>query len=243
MNKVSALKREMVVKVHQFGVGGAMKLAAAKIGRSLRNIGSQRKDQIHPFDMKYGTETSGIVEVGSLDMPDERVEHAVRYQTALVDVFEALLGELSIPFEEFVFIDLGSGKGRAMLLASRYAFKTILGVELSKTLHQIACRNIEIYKEESQRCHDIKSICEDASKFVIPNENIVFYMFNPFDHEVMRPVVAQIEESLKKSPRQIYVLYLKARCRDLFETSPFFRVWKETERYVIFASREAGATN
>jgi hypothetical protein len=236
MNKVFALKREMAVKVHQLGFAGAMKLAAAKAGRSLRKMVSPQKEQLHPFDIKYGTDTSGIVEVGALDMPDERVQHAVRYQTALVDVFESLLNELSIPFEQYVFIDLGSGKGRAMLLASRFPFKAIFGVELSSSLHQIACQNIEIYHADLQRCRNITSLCQDAARFSIPNENLVFYLFNPFDAEVMRSVVANIEESIRKFPRQIYILYLKALCRDIFDKSLLFRLLKETERYVIYES-------
>jgi len=237
MSKVSALRREMAVKVHQLGFAAAMKLAAAKIRRGLRNIGSAQKQQVHPFDIKYGTDTSGIVEVGALDMPDERVEHAVRYQTALVDVFEALLNELSIPFEEFVFVDLGSGKGRAMLLASRFPFKAILGVELSAQLHRIACENIRVYKDDSQRCREIRSLCEDAARFDLPKENLVFYMFNPFDEQVLNPVVANIETSLKGAPRKVYVLYLKALHRSVFDKSQYFKVFKQTERYVIFESR------
>ena len=234
MSKVSAIRREVAVKIHQLGVAGTLKLAAAKLVRKLRNLGSSNKRQIHPFDLKYGTDTSGIVEVGALDMPDQRMEHAVRYQTALVDVFETLLNELAIPFEEFMFIDLGSGKGRAMLLASKYPFKAILGVELSNKLHQIACRNIEIYSDANQRCYNIKSLCEDAANYRIPDEKEVFYLFNPFDEAVMRPVVAHIEESLKRFPRQIYVLYLKALCREIFNQSRSFRLVKETERYVVY---------
>jgi len=63
------------------------------------------------------------------------------------------------------------------------------------------------------------------------------YMFNPFDEQVLNPVVANIEKSLKGEPRKIYVLYLKALHRSVFDKSQYFKVFKQTERYVIFESR------
>jgi len=46
-------------------------------------------------------------------------------------------------FHDFIFIDLGSGKGRTLLMASDYPFRRIVGVELLLALHQIAQENLE----------------------------------------------------------------------------------------------------
>src|SRR5206468_1648251 len=121
-----------------------------------------------PFDLKYGTDTSGIVEVGRLDIPTERVRHAVRYQTAIVEVFLAMIRDLAINHENFVFLDLGSGKGRALLLASQFPFSAVIGVELSRNLHAVACRNIKKYKGEFRCCQRVSSICTDAGEFELP---------------------------------------------------------------------------
>jgi hypothetical protein len=87
---------------------------------------------------------------------------------------------------------VGSGKRRALLLASQFSFKEIIGVELSPSLHRIAYSNIQIYRDDFQRCRKIRSICGDAAKYQIPPEKAVFYLFNPFDEEVMHMVLSNI---------------------------------------------------
>jgi tRNA1(Val) A37 N6-methylase TrmN6 len=165
------------------------------------------------------------------------VTHAIRYQTAIVEVFLDILSSLPISYEEFHFIDLGSGKGRALLLASQFPFKKIIGVELSAFLHGIACRNIEIYKDELQQCQSIQSVCEDVSHYKMPHEKIVFYLFNPFDQQVMNEVFANIEDSFRQYPRDIYIAYLKPMHRESFDHASFLEIAKQTERYVIYKSK------
>ena len=55
-------------------------------------------------------------------------------------------------FRDFIFIDLGSGKGRALLMASDYPFRRIVGVELLPQLHRAAQDNLTKYRSETQQC-------------------------------------------------------------------------------------------
>jgi SAM-dependent methyltransferase len=211
-----------------------MSLEIRRLFFKLYDALSSKKEAAHPFDVKHGTETSSIVRREALAIPKERMIHAVRYQTAIVEVFCELLNSLPIPHEEFLFIDLGSGKGRALLLASKFPFKGIIGVELSEDLHRTACRNIRFYRNETQRCFTIESVCKDVVDYKIPDENIAFYLFNPFDAHVMEPVLRKIEGSLKNSQREIYIAYLKPVYRVLFDRSKFFHIEKDAGRYVIY---------
>ncbi len=47
--------------------------------------------------------------------------------------------------QDFTFIDLGSGKGRVLLMASEYPFQKIIGVEFMPELHRAAQKNIAGY--------------------------------------------------------------------------------------------------
>lgn len=230
---VNALRNEVAAKIHQHGALGAMRVCATKLFRKIRAIGLKGQE-VHPFDLKYGTDTGGVVLVGALDIPAERMKHAVRYQTALVDVFEAILAVFAIPYEQFVFVDLGSGKGRALLLASRYPFKAVIGIELSPALHGIACRNIKTYRDDLQKCRQITCICGDATTYQIPDENAVFYLFNPFDEEIIEMVWKNIEFSLARSARKVFIAYLKPVHRHVFDRSPILKVLRQTERFVIY---------
>ena len=78
------------------------------------------------------------------------------------------MSSLEIEFQDFTFIDVGSGKGRVLLMAADYPFRRILGIELLADLHRVAQANIQAYKAESQRCFDVESAAADARGFAFP---------------------------------------------------------------------------
>jgi len=79
-------------------------------------------------------------------------------------------------FHDFVFVDLGSGKGRTLLMGSDYPFRRIVGVELLPALHRAARENLRKYRSESQKCFDLESICADATEFSFPVEPMLLYL-------------------------------------------------------------------
>ena len=157
-------------------------------------------------------------------------DYRVDTTSATVSWRDRLLGELHSPYQptdpvlfdemmasvvaasgdglsEFTFIDLGSGKGRALLMAADYPFRRIVGVELLPALYRIARENIRGYASASQKCIAIECICGDAGDFVFPPEPIVLYLFNPMAEIRMRRVIANLERSLRQKPRQVSVVY------------------------------------
>jgi SAM-dependent methyltransferase len=113
----------------------------------------------------------------------------------------------ALEFRDFTFVDLGSGKGRTLLMASDYPFRRIIGVELLPSLHQIAQENVRQYKSASQKCFALESICADATAFPLPTDPLVIFLFNPFPESGMRQVVANLDQSLRAHPRPVFVLY------------------------------------
>ncbi len=87
------------------------------------------------------------------------------YQPTDPSLFHEMLGALKIDFRGFTFIDLGSGKGRVLLIAADYPFRRIVGVELLTELHGVALENLRQYKSNSQKCFDVETICGDARTF------------------------------------------------------------------------------
>ncbi len=113
----------------------------------------------------------------------------------------------ALNLRDFTFIDLGSGKGRTLLMASDYPFRRIIGVELLPSLHEIAVENLRQYKSEAQKCFALESICADATAFLLPDDPLVIFLFNPFSESGMRQVVANLDQSLRAHPRPVFVLY------------------------------------
>jgi len=188
------------------------------------------------FDAKYGTDTSGIVQPWNLDIPEHAVSQAIQYATAHVTTVDELLASLDIKHEEYSFIDLGSGKGRALLLASRFPFRQIIGVELSAQLRETSHVNIARFKANWQQCTNIRALCENATEFSFPAGNIVLYLFNPFGAETLRAVVSNLEAAIHETPARIYVIYVKPVHRRVFEESKRFKIFRAIGHNLIYSS-------
>jgi SAM-dependent methyltransferase len=117
-----------------------------------------------------------------------------------------------------VFVDLGSGKGRILLMAAEFPFRRIEGVELSPDMHRIALNNIASL---GPRASDIVARNMDATDYAFPSEPFVLYLFHPFHEAVMVQVLENLRQSLRRTPREGYVLYLNAGHRDLFDAAEF----------------------
>ena len=146
----------------------------------------------------------------------------------------------TLNFRDYTFIDLGSGKGRTLLMASDYPFRRIVGVELLPSLHRIAQQNLGQYKSESQRCFLLESVCADATAFPFPVDPLVLFLFNPFPESGMRQVVANLEQSLRRHPRRVYILYHNPLLEHVLSESAFLRKIAATHQYSMFAAQVVG---
>ncbi len=159
------------------------------------------------FDEEYAVETAGNISFSSLDAPPDRVAHAAAYRPIYPAPFLDLIHQLPIDFEEWTFVDFGSGKGRAVLLASEFPFRKVVGVEFSPSLHETAQRNLGTYRSATQRCRNIELLCLDAAAYEIPRTPAVFHFYNPFGKQVMAEVARNIDRSLQEAPRAAFVAY------------------------------------
>lgn len=123
------------------------------------------------------------------------------------EMLQALRDFASLDYTDFIFIDLGSGKGRTLMMASEYPFRRIVGVELLPALNQVARENLALYESDSRKCNDIESVCGDATTFPLPATPLVIYLFNPFPELPLRRVLANVVVCLRRNQKPAYVLY------------------------------------
>lgn len=150
--------------------------------------------------------------------------------------FRVMLSAISADLSQFVFVDLGSGKGRTLLMASDYPFRRILGVELLPALHQVAEENIRQYRSDTQSCSSIRSVLADAREFVFPLEPLVLYLFNPFPESVLRDVIARFQRSLQEYPRPAFVLYHNPLLEHVLGESPVLRKISSNTQFALYSS-------
>ena len=138
--------------------------------------------------------------------------------------------------QELTFIDLGSGKGRVLLMASDYPFRKIIGVELLPSLNRIAQENIAKYKSEAQKCFALESTCADATNFPLPDGPVVLYLFNPFPEFGLRRTLANLQRDLEQNPRPLYLLYHNPVFEFVLEGQPFLTKLARASQYSLYAS-------
>jgi len=155
-------------------------------------------------DRVLGIETARMV--GHVDLefgPEAGGGYVATPWPALVQLWRVLRG-LSVS-EEDVFIDYGSGKGRALLVAALFPFKRVIGVELSSALNRIAAANIRAARYHLRAEVDLVTV--DAASFMVVPDASVIYLYNPFKDDVFAAVVDRILASLATVPRTITIIY------------------------------------
>jgi SAM-dependent methyltransferase len=212
---------------------GVISTAAILLRKSLQP-GSRTFDatkefvQIHPFDRQFGVDTSELIPAEELSSGKPRDLYNAGYFGVAPSVLRQILDRLPLDFEEHTFIDLGSGKGRALLIASEYPFGAIVGVELSPKLHAIAVDNLARCRGLAQRCRNVRSIEGDATEFIFPSGPLVIYLWNPFEGPVFASVLANLEAALRREPRPVFVVYIQPDLESMLESSRFWqKMWRE----------------
>jgi len=186
------------------------------------------------FDDDFGTDTEVIREIGSLDIAlSENALHAVAYEPSPYHITTKIIQELSIDHTHFSFIDFGSGKGRVLLIASQLPFKSVIGIEFSRELCKVAKDNIAKIPPSKCAASWVECVHTDVMEYRLPGNPLVCYFYNPFDQVIMEVVVGRLVESLREIPREIYVIYLNAKYRMLFDNSGLWDVISESDLDVI----------
>jgi SAM-dependent methyltransferase len=170
------------------------------------------------FDKKYSTETTtrmSIMDVEISNLGSRNYAHG--YRTAPEQFIRNLISQLDIDYREYDFVDIGCGKGRVLLVASNYPFRSISGIDASRRVLDIAKCNLEIYKCAAQKCFNIQVYEKDALEFEPPVASTVYYFFEPFDTYILCAILARLSSALKGQGKQIFVICV---WRDLESTLP-----------------------
>jgi len=174
------------------------------------------------FDWKYRTDTMRWIDRAAINTSSENKLHSASYQATRARPFLKLLRELGLP-KDTVFVDIGSGKGRALLLASQYGFRKIVGLEFSGALCEVARRNVEIFSKRVPLKSLIEIIEIDATQYQFRPEDCVLFMYNPFKATVLAEVLQNIRLSLERDPRKLWLIYNTPEHREVVDESNLFK--------------------
>ncbi|HEX4154780.1 MAG TPA: class I SAM-dependent methyltransferase [Acidobacteriaceae bacterium] len=195
---------------------------------------------IHPFDQLHGTDTSGllpcsIIARGTQARPEELTAYygiAPSILRSLLDLWLQRLRPLAPrphpAIDHTVFLDVGAGKGRALLLASQHPFLRVEGIELNQQLAEIASANIRRWQQDAQAnaLAPIALHLGDATTHPLPAAPILAHLFHPFEARTLRRFLRHVEQDLIHRPRPFDLLYVNAEHDSLLDRHPAFkRLW------------------
>lgn len=205
---------------------------AARCGWNIASHPSFLAFKDRAIDRRFRISTAGQVPTHEFDVDAAQQKHAIQYQpTSSLDLAVLLDGlAREVDLREFSFVDFGSGKGRVILLASEFPFRSVAGVEFSHALHQAACENISTFRSTHQRCRDVRSVCQNAVDFELPAGPVVAFFFNPFDAVIMSQVLGNIEQSINDDLREVVCIYHNPVHRELLDRSA---AWQELTGWPI----------
>jgi SAM-dependent methyltransferase len=163
------------------------------------------------------------------------------YQPIPPEQFREIMSALSVHlapdtnFSQFTFIDIGAGKGRALLLASEFGFRRIIGIELLPELVEVARENVREFERRGM-VSGIEVVCEDATNFAFPAEPTVVFLFNPLPQSSLRTLLQNLERSLRQKPRPMFVVYANPIFEDTIESVRSLTRLSGTDQCLLFRS-------
>jgi SAM-dependent methyltransferase len=181
----------------------------------------------HPFDEEFGVRTSGLVAGRHLKSGHRHDRHATAYYGVAPSVFHALVkrwqrSRPAAAVEDFSFLDVGAGMGRAVLLAAELPFRQVLGVELNPTLTRIAGRNLTVWRASGRARAPMRVVCGDAVEFSLPAGPCLAFLFNPFGAPVMRRLLMAWSKALAGRPAPLDILYVNNEQESVLERQAEF---------------------
>jgi hypothetical protein len=181
----------------------------------------------HPFDIEFGVRTSGLIAGRNLKSGNRADRHNTAYYGVAPSVFREMIvrwrrSKPVAPIDEFTLIDLGAGMGRALLLASEFPFRAVVGVELNPTLARIGRKNMALWRKAGRSRAPMKMTCRDAAEFQLPAGPCVVFLFNPFGAPVLRRLVKAWSQNFTGRERQLDILYVNNEQERVVRQQPGF---------------------
>jgi SAM-dependent methyltransferase len=165
-------------------------------------------------ERKYGINTTGFSGLQKLKANGIDTSHATIY----MPVSYYLLSKAFKHYPKAAknnFVDIGSGKGRALCVAAAKGFNKVSGVDISADL----CADAVVNLEHTKKIYPLLEYTlqtMDAVNYKIPDDADCIFFFNPFDEIIMKQVVYNIQNSLRQFPRNMVIIYANPLYENFF---------------------------
>ena len=170
------------------------------------NARTQRKSRV--FDTTFGTDT-----YGRLDVPvsKEGLDNPIWGYSAINhdffrEIFRAIPGDLT----KYTFVDVGSGKGAAVMMAAEFPFRQLIGLELNTELVDIARKNIIQFNQRAPVSINPQWVEGDFFHWDLPRQPLLFFFNNPFPPDLSLQAIKHLDACLSDTRQTALLVFRKA---------------------------------
>jgi SAM-dependent methyltransferase len=196
-----------------YGLAGIVRRGTNKLrsvlgmeSKSYRAFVAAKAQADADFDRSANADTGGVQHLPGLTIASPNAVHGSSHIAVSPQEFASSLTVAEQDFpppDQTSFVDLGSGKGRALLMAADRGYARVIGVEFAGELDAIARRNVAGRADRDR----FTLIHGDAADFDLPAGPVLLFLYHPFDRPVMATVAEKAMRSWLADPRPIRVVY------------------------------------
>lgn len=184
---------------------------------------------VHPFDLLFGTDTGGLIPGAELASGHASDAHITAYYAIAPSILNGLIdlwlqSRPTCPIDQYTFVDVGAGKGRAMLTAAQHPFREVIGIELNPRLAGIARKNVHTFSASpvAGQLAPLSVLEGDVLEVVLPATPILAMLFHPFEAPLLRSFVTRMQKHFAGRPGLCDILYVNAEHAAVLDRNPGF---------------------
>ncbi len=186
------------------------------------------------FESKFGIDTTGTdYDMASLGGTGEHLPDATGHEPIQHKVFNVMIRAASVDPADYTFIDYGSGKSRALLLAAEAHFQRVIGIEFASYLYEAENRNIALYAIRQPHLL-IENLHQDAATFPIPDGKVFLYFYNPFGPTVLRIITRMIAARAAEQDLDGIVAYRNPVHAEVFDELQCLKPMARNNSFAIY---------
>jgi hypothetical protein len=126
------------------------------------------------------------------------------------------------------------------MLAAQRPFQRVIGVEISRQLHDAAVGNAAAFSARHREAAPIECLCADASAYELPEGDLAVFLYNPFDAALLAQARDRMLAACARSARKLCVIYVNPLHHVLFETDEFTCDHRDSS-FAVYWHRAPGA--
>jgi SAM-dependent methyltransferase len=196
------------------------------------------------FDLRRGIRTRGFVRNEDHVAARSVGGDPLFYQPIGLRPLREALATIPVDRRTSTVVDLGAGRGRAVLLAAEAGFGRVVGVELDERLAAEAEENVRRWQRRAAHgtTPRVTIVHGDAATAPLPSGPLVVTMFNPFGATTLDLVLRSLCAARREDPDPVWVVYVNPVHEAGFTAFPRFTAHARGRDWVVHRLAPATGT-